>query len=270
MGTLHAFLLAIVQGLTEFLPISSSAHLVLLPIVMEWQDQGLVMDIAVHLGSLLAVLFYFRHDLIKLSGGWIQSIGGTRGGSTVGNEDGQLAWLLLSATLPIFIVALFVQAYLIPHMRNAVVIGIASIVFGLLLWHADSSGKQNRDSKDLTIRDALLVGVAQAFALIPGASRSGVTMTAGMWLGLTRVEAARFSFLLSIPTIFAASLYGVYKSLHQEVAINWVLKLAVIICSAIVAFLCIHWFIKFVSKIGMLPFVIYRIALGGLLLFFYM
>lgn len=262
MGTLHAFLLAIVQGLTEFLPISSSAHLVLLPMVMEWQDQGLVMDIAVHLGSLLAVLFYFRHDLIKLSSGWFQTLGG----GSVGNEDGRLAWLILSATLPIFIVALFVQAYLLPHMRNAVVIGIASIVFGLLLWHADKSGKQTRHNKDLTMRDALLVGVAQAFALIPGASRSGVTMTAGMWLGLTRVEAARFSFLLSIPTIFAASLYGAYRSLHQEVAINWDLTLAVIACSAIVALLCIHWFIKFVSKMGMLPFVIYRILLGIILL----
>ena len=239
MGTLHAFLLAIVQGLTEFLPISSSAHLVLLPIIMQWQDQGLVMDIAVHLGSLLAVVFYFRHDLIKLSSGWLQSLGGSK----AGNEDGRLAWLLLAASLPIFMVALFVQAYLLPHMRSAVVIGIASIVFGLLLWHADKSGKQTRANKDLTMRDAVLVGVAQAFALIPGASRSGVTMTAGMWLGLTRVEAARFSFLLSIPTIFAASLYGVYRSLHQEVAVNWGLTLAVIACSAIVAFLCIHWFI---------------------------
>ena len=265
MGTLHAFLLAIIQGLTEFLPISSSAHLVLLPIMMQWQDQGLVMDIAVHLGSLLAVLFYFRHDLIKLSSGWLQSLGRTSG-SRVANEDSRLAWLLLSATLPIFITALFVQAYLLPHIRNAVVIGIASIVFGLLLWHADRRGKQTRHNKDLTMSDALLVGVAQAFALIPGASRSGVTMTAGLWLGLTRVEAARFSFLLSIPTIFAASVFGVYRSMHQEVAINWGLTLAVIACSAIVAFLCIHWFIKFVSKIGMLPFVIYRILLGVILL----
>jgi len=265
MGTLHAFLLAIVQGLTEFLPISSSAHLVLLPIVMEWQDQGLVMDIAVHLGSLLAVLFYFRYDLLKLFSGWLQTFG-----SSKNNEDGKLAWLLLWATLPIFIVALIVQAYLLPHMRNAVVIGIASIIFGLLLWHADKSGKQIRSSKDLKVKDALMIGIAQAFALIPGASRSGVTITAAMWLGLTRVEAARFSFLLAIPTIFAASLYGVYKSTHQEVIINWGLTLAVIACSAIVAFLCIHWFIKFVSKIGMLPFVIYRIALGALLLFLYL
>ncbi|QMU62146.1 MAG: undecaprenyl-diphosphate phosphatase [Gammaproteobacteria bacterium] len=266
MGTLQAFLLALVQGLTEFLPISSSAHLVLLPVVMEWQDQGLVMDIAAHLGSLFAVLFYFRHDLNKLSKGWLQSFS-TNNSS---NEDARLAWLVLWATLPIFIVALLVQAYLIPHMRNAVVIGVASIVFGLLLWHADKSGKQTRHNYDLTMRDALLVGIAQVFALIPGASRSGVTMTAGMWLGLTRVEAARFSFLLAIPTILAASLYGGYRSLQHDVVINWGLTLGVVVCSAIVAFLCIHWFIKFVSQIGMLPFVIYRVALGGLLLFFYL
>lgn len=266
MGALHAFLLAVVQGLTEFLPISSSAHLVLLPIVMEWRDQGLVMDIAAHLGSLFAVLFYFRHDLKKLINGWLQSFGQ----SNTSNEDARLAWLILWATLPIFVVALLVQAYLIPHMRNAVVIGIASIIFGLLLWHADKTGKQARHNKELNTRDALLIGVAQAFALIPGASRSGVTMTAGMWLGLTRVEAARFSFLLAIPTILAASLYGTYKATLHEVVINWGLTLGVIACSAIVAFLCIHWFIKFVSKIGMLPFVIYRIALGTLLLFFYL
>jgi undecaprenyl-diphosphatase len=163
-----------------------------------------------------------------------------------------------------------VQAYLAPYIRNAVVIGVASIVFGLLLWHADKKGKQTRMNKDLKVKDALLIGIAQAFALIPGASRSGVTMTAGMWLDLTRVEAARFSFLLAIPTILAASLYGIYKTRQHEVIINWGLTLGVIACSAIVAFLCIHWFIKFVSKIGMMPFVIYRIVLGSLLLFFYL
>ena len=266
MGTLPALLLAAVQGLTEFLPISSSAHLVLLPIIMEWRDQGLVMDIAAHLGSLFAVLFYFRHDLRKLINVWLQFFGV---GNT-SNEDARLAWLVLWATVPIFVVALLLQAYLISYMRNAVVIGIASIIFGLLLWHADKSGKQTRFNKELKVSDALMIGIAQAFALIPGASRSGVTMTAAMWLGLTRVEAARFSFLLAIPTILAASLYGSYKAMQHEVMINWGLTLGVIACSAIVAFLCIHWFIKFVSKIGMLPFVIYRIVLGGLLLFFYL
>lgn len=266
MGTLHAFLLAVIQGLTEFLPISSSAHLVLLPIFMQWQDQGLVMDIAVHLGSLLAVLFYFRRDLSKLTCGWFQSLGA----GNEHNEDSRLAWLILWATMPIFIVALIVQAFLIQYIRNAMVIGIASIVFGFLLWHADKSGKQTRINQELTMRDALMIGIAQAFALIPGASRSGVTMTAGMWLDLTRVEAARFSFLLAIPTILAASLYGSYTAMQHPLAINWGLTLGVIACSAIVAFLCIHWFIKFVNKIGMLPFVIYRILLGLFLLIVYM
>ncbi len=266
MGTLHAILLALVQGLTEFLPISSSAHLVLLPILMDWEDQGLVMDIAAHLGSLFAVLFYFRRELSKLISGWCQSFTS----SNKANEDAQLAWLLIWASVPIFIMALFVQSFLLPHIRNAVVIGFASIVFGLLLWHADKSGKQSRVNQDLNVKDALLIGLAQAFALIPGASRSGVTMTAGMWVGLTRIEAARFSFLLAIPTILAASLYGAYKAMQHEVIIQWGLVLGVIACSAIVAFLCIHWFIKFVSKIGMMPFVIYRIILGGLLLLFYL
>ena len=265
MDALPAFLLAVIQGLTEFLPISSSAHLVLLPIIMQWQDQGVVIDIAAHSGSLIAVIFYFRHDLQKLCNGWSRSLN-----TNNNNAESNLVWLLLWASLPIFIVALIVQAYLMPHLRNAVVIGIASIIFALLLWIADKQGSQARANKDLTIKDAVLIGIAQAFALIPGASRSGVTMTAGMWLGLTRVEAARFSFLLAIPTIFAASLYGAYRAAQHEFVINWPLTLGVIACSAIVAFLCIDWFLKVVGKIGMLPFVIYRILLGGILLFFYL
>ena len=264
MDALHAFLLAVIQGLTEFLPISSSAHLVLLPIIMQWQDQGVAVDIAAHLGSLFSVIFYFRHDLQKLSNDWSQPL------STENNAQSNLVWLLLWASLPIFVVALIVQAYLMPHLRNAVVIGIASIIFAILLWFADKQGSQTRTNKDLTIKDAILIGIAQAFALIPGASRSGVTMSAGMWLGLTRVEAARFSFLLAIPTIFAASLYGAYKAAQHDFIINWPLALGVIACSAIVAFLCIDWFLKVVGKIGMLPFVIYRILLGGILLFFYL
>jgi len=266
MGSLHAFLLAVIQGVTEFLPISSSAHLVLLPIVMQWQDQGIIVDIAAHLGSLFAVLFYFRADLCKLIVGWLESFGS----SNTTTEDGRLAWLLLWATLPILIAAFLFQAYLIEYVRDAIVIAITSIIFGLLLWVADWRGKQTRQTKQLTTIDAVLIGLAQVCALIPGASRSGVTMTAGLWLGLTRVEAARFSFLLAIPTILAASLYGSYRALQQGAIIQWDLALSVIACSAIVAFLCIHWFIKFVSKIGMLPFVLYRILLGAVLLIVYL
>ena len=265
MDALHAFLLAIIQGLTEFLPISSSAHLVLLPIIMQWQDQGVVMDIAAHLGSLFAVIFYFRHDLKKLLTSWVQSLN-----SEHKTSDSNFVWLLIWASMPIFIAALLVQAYLLPHIRNAVIIGIASIVFAILLWLADKYGSQTRINKELNVTDALLIGIAQAFALIPGASRSGVTMTAGMWLGLTRVEAARFSFLLAIPTILAASLYAAYRGMQHDFVIHWPLTLGVIACSAIVAFLCIDWFLKVVGKIGMLPFVLYRILLGGVLLLFYL
>lgn len=265
MGILHAFLLAVIQGITEFLPISSSAHLVLLPIIMAWQDQGIVIDIAAHSGSLLAVLFYFRTDLRKLAKGWFQSLSSFNNT----NEDGRLAWLLLWATLPVMIAALVFQAYVLEYVRNAIVIAIASILFGLLLWLADWRGSQTRQTRQLTTIDAVLIGLAQACALIPGASRSGVTMTAGMWLGLTRVEAARFSFLLAIPTILAASMYGAYCALQEEAIIQWGLALGVVGCSAVVAFLCIHWFIKFISQIGMLPFVLYRILLGIILLIIY-
>ena len=266
MGTFHAFLLSVIQGVTEFLPISSSAHLVLLPIVMDWRDQGIVIDIAAHFGSLLAVVFYFRSDLQKLSTGWLQSLSS----STNSNEDGHLAWLLIWATLPIMIVAIFFSVYALEHIRNAIVVATASIIFGLLLLVVDLRRKNTRTIKELTLKDAILIGLAQTVALVPGASRSGVTMTAGIWLGLSRVEAARFSFLLAIPTILAATLYGCYRAMQIEVMIQWGLVIGVVICSAVVAFLCIHWFIKFVGLIGMLPFVLYRILLGVVLLVAYL
>ena len=168
------------------------------------------------------------------------------------------------------ITALLLQIYIVEYVRDPIVIGSASIVFGVLLWWADRQGKQTQKITQLTTGGAVLIGLAQAAALIPGASRSGVTMTAGLWLGLTRVEATRFSFLLAIPTIFAASFYASYCAFQQAAIIQWGLALGVVICSAAVAFLCIHWFIKFVSTVGMLPFVVYRILLGIVLLVIYM
>ncbi len=262
MEVLHAFLLAVIQGITEFLPISSSAHLVLLPIIMHWQDQGLVMDIAAHLGSLLAVLVYFRNDLRNLIGRGFTSTG-------QGREGRSLAWLLLWGTLPILIVAIIVHTQVEQYSRNAIVIALASIFFGLLLWLADWRGSHTRGTRQLTTMDAILVGLAQVCALIPGASRSGVTMTAAMWLGLKRVEAARFSFLLAIPTILATSLYGGYRVVQDATAIRWSFGLGVFACSAVVTLLCIHWFLQFVNRIGILPFALYRILLGGVLLVAY-
>jgi len=244
MGTFHAFLLSVIQGVTEFLPISSSAHLVLLPIVMDWQDQGIVVDIAVHFGSLLAVIFYFRCDVQKLIVGWFKSFDTSNGT----NQDGRLAWLIIWATLPIMIVALLFNAYALEHIRNAFIIAASSIIFGLLLWVVDMRRENTRTVKELSLRDVILIGLAQSVALVPGASRSGVTMTAGIWLGLTRVDAARFSFLLAIPTILAATLFACYRAIQVEIMVQWVLVLGVVACSSLVSFFCIHWFIKFVSK----------------------
>ena len=264
MEPLHALLLAVIQGVTEFLPVSSSAHLVLLPIITTWRDQGIVIDIAAHFGSLLAVLSYFRRDLYRLTAGCFVP---SRSSHDV-IENRRLAWLLVWATLPILIVAIPLHAYIVEYTRNAVVIAVVSITFGLLLWLADWQGRQTRKTDHLTTADALLIGLVQVTALIPGASRSGVTMTAGLLLGLTRTEAARFSFLLSIPTILAASVYASYLAMQQDEAVEWGLIFGVTACSAAVAFLCIHGFIKFISKIGMLPFVLYRIVLGVVLLAF--
>jgi len=265
MEVLHAFLLAVIQGITEFLPISSSAHLVLLPIIMHWQDQGLVMDVAAHLGSLLAVLIYFRNDLRKLFRRELPSAGSPGQGTA----QSSLAWLLVWGTLPILVVALLVHTQVAQYSRNAIVIAWASILFGLLLWLADWRGSHTRTTGQLTVVDAVLVGLAQTCALIPGASRSGVTMTAAMWLGLTRAEAARFSFLLAIPTILATALYGGYLAVQDAAAIRWSFGFGVFACSAVITYFCIHWFIKFVNRIGILPFVLYRLLLGAVLLVAY-
>lgn len=261
MDLFQIIALALLQGLTEFLPISSSAHLILLPIITGWQDQGLAFDVAVHVGTLSAVIIYFRHTLYTLLIDWIQSV---QQRQLVG--DSRLAWAVLLGTIPVGLAGLAFSDAIEGSLRSPMVIATTTIIFGLLLGWADWQGKQQRNEHQLTWKDVLIVGIAQAIALIPGTSRSGITMTAGLILGLNREAAARFSFLLSIPVIFLAGGLKTIELVQAGVETDWFAIISGAAVSAISAYLCIHIFLKLLEKIGMWPFVIYRLILGVILI----
>lgn len=252
--------LAIIQGLTEFLPISSSAHLILPSVIFGWTDQGLAFDVAVHVGSLVAVLWYFRHDVRALIYHWCKSVVG--GGSS---PESRLGWQIILATIPAGLAGLLCGDLIETHLRSTAVIAATTILFGVLLGAADIFSKRTRPLTDFTWRSALFVGVAQALALIPGTSRSGITITAALALGFDRAAAARFSFLMAIPIIV---LSGGYKTaqLVQLPTVPWGDIVLGTLLSAGAAYFCIHLFLTWINRIGMMPFVIYRLLLGAVLI----
>lgn len=263
MTLYEIIILAIIQGLTEFLPISSSAHLILPAELLGWRSQGLAFDVAVHVGSLLAVMIYFRQDIIRLALAWI-----SQGFTKQQSGDSRLAWFVVIGTIPAGLFGFLMKDWIEINARSALIIAITTIVFGLLLWYADAKATQRKNLKQITLKDTLFIGVAQAMAIIPGTSRSGVTMTAGLMLGLDRESAARFSFLLSMPIILAAGLFSVLDLLESQTAVDWKALIYGAGFSFVAAYLCIHLFLSWISRIGMLPFVIYRLILGVVLLFF--
>lgn len=263
--TLHLVILALVQGLTEFLPISSSGHLVLLPIVTGWPDHGLVYDVAAHFGTLFAVVYYFRKDLVVLSNAWFASI--SRGEQSIHTRT---AWGIIWATVPVCVIGFLARDFIAEYLRSPLVIAATTIVFGVILWATDYFGRRERNLDGLKIPDVVVIGFAQALALIPGTSRSGITMSAGLALGLTRAASARFSFLLSIPVISVAALYESWHLFVGDIVIDWLGLTIVTVGSALSAFLCIVIFLKFVESIGFGVFVMYRILLGALLLYLFL
>ncbi|TDX98170.1 undecaprenyl-diphosphate phosphatase [Thiohalophilus thiocyanatoxydans] len=264
MLLIQIIILAIIQGLTEFLPISSSAHLILVPQLSDWPDQGLAFDVAVHVGTLSAVVWYFRCEVITMARDW--------GSSCVQRQqtgESRLAWAVILGSIPVAVFGLLLHDLVDTTLRSPLVIAWATIGFGLLLWLADVIGRRVRDEHRLGWKDVVVIGLAQAVALIPGTSRSGITMTAGLLMGLTRTAAARFSFLLSIPAILMAGAYKTLKLIEQG-SVEWLPLLLGAVISAFTAYLCIHWFLKLLDRIGMLPFVIYRLLLGAGLLYVFM
>ena len=242
------------------MPISSSAHLILLSELAGWKDQGLVFDVALHFGTLLAVIFYFRDDLLNMfCPSNFKSID-----SLIHSQLG----IILVATIPVVLFGGSFYQLIEENLRSPMVIAIATAFFGLLLFLADSRKNNKKNVAAVNLSIGFLIGLSQVFALIPGTSRSGVTITAGLLLGLSREEAAKFSFLLAIPVIFAASAFELYQLSQIEVLVFDYLDLFLgTVVSFGVAFFTIKWFLKMVQKIGMLPFFIYRLILGALIIF---
>jgi undecaprenyl-diphosphatase len=264
MTFLQQLLIAIVQGVTEFLPISSSGHLILIPHFTDFADQGPLIDVAVHVGSLLAIMIYFFRDVRGLAQGGLATIGIGRA-----PEQRRLFLWIAVGTIPAIAVGLFLKlgGYL-DSFRSTDLVAFNLIFYGLLLGAADRWGRQERSYEDLRLKDAIIVGLAQALALIPGTSRSGVTMTAARVLGFHRAEAARFSFLLSIPAVAGAGLLAGLDLADATREMQWDALVAGAL-TFVAAFATMAGLMRFLRTKSMMIFVLYRVALGGVLLAFF-
>ncbi len=269
MDSIQIALLAFVQGLTEFLPISSSGHLVLTPLLFGYELQDLSFDVAVHLGTLAAVVLYFRRDLIAMALAMLSATGGANDPAQR-RKDARLGWMVVIATLPILVLGLplkdVLEALRTDDRLIALVIASTTIGFGLLLWYADWRGRRRLDEYAINWVTALFIGLFQAIAIIPGTSRSGITMTAGLFLGLTRHAASRFSFLLAIPTILLAGAVATKDLLAAPAAVDWWALAIGAGLSFVVAYTTVYLFLAFIERVSMLPFVLYRLLLGAVIL----
>lgn len=261
MTIFEIIILAIIQGITEFLPISSSGHLILPSLLLDWKNQGLAFDVAVHVGSLLAVMVYFRNDIGRMIVAWT-----TKGFTSQQTSDSKLAWWIIIATIPAVIFGYLLKPLIAEYARSALVIACTTIGFGLLLWVADRRATLSKNIDEINLKSALIIGFSQVLAMIPGTSRSGITMTAGLMLGLDRESCARFSFLLSIPTILGAGLLVTYDLIQANETVDWLAMGLGAAFSFVSAYACIYLFLAWISRLGMTPFVIYRLILGVILL----
>ena len=258
--------IALIQGITEFLPISSSAHLLFPSLRWGWSDQGLYFDVAVHAGSLCAVVFYFREQIQRMLRDTFETL---RYRQRVGDADE--LFKLAVATIPIVLVGAFALEFISQYARALTVIVFTTIFFGVLLGAADIYAKRTTYQKPLnqqrllTYPVAFLIGVSQIFALVPGTSRAGVTITCALFLGLSRSTAAQFSFLLAIPVIIAAFTLTLFNATASELSYDLVPIVLGFLVAGVTAFLCIWFFMALIERIGLMPFVIYRIAIGLLL-----
>ena len=260
MDPIKAIVLAVVQDLSEFLPVSSSGHLILIPHFLGWADQGLAFDVAVHVGTLAALVAYFRREIVAMTAAWFGSV--FRGRHT---PDSRLAWQVLVGTIPVGLTGLAAGDWIESHLRSPLFVAGTLSFFGILMYLADRTSRGTRTEHELTWGQALAIGCAQALALMPGTSRSGITMTMGRALGLSRSGAARFSFLLAIPGISAAGAYEGLKVATSPVAVDLQAMVIGVTCSALVGLACIHFLMRYIERIGLLPFAIYRLALAAVI-----
>lgn len=264
-GWLDALILGLVQGLTEFLPISSSAHLRILgPLLPGGADPGAAFTAITQLGTELAVLIYFRKDVLRMLTAWCASlplIGNRKPGEAL-HPDAKLAWLVILGTIPICVLGLLLRSWIETTFRTLALTAVMLIVFGLLLAWAERRGTQTRQIGELGWKDGILLGFAQAMALIPGVSRSGGTITAGLLLGMKREAAARFSFLLAIPAVLMSGFYMLLFKREPMSGEQWGMTLAATLVAFLVGYAVIVWFMRLISNKGFGFFVIYRVVLG--------
>jgi undecaprenyl-diphosphatase len=261
VSPLQAAVLGLIQGITEFIPVSSSAHLILTSYLLGWEDQGLAFDMAVHAGSLIALILYLRRDLFGILGSFLPGAGDGSSG------ERRLGLQLVAATVPVAVLGLLSRDLVEAHLRDPRVVAVALIVFGTLLWVADRFGRGDLGIDSLSWPTVMLIGTAQVLAMIPGTSRSGVTMTAALAIGLARTEAARFSFLLAVPVLGLVAAKTVLDLASGTAMAPPAAALATgFVASAIAAYLAVAWLLRWLRTRSMTPFVLYRVILGLVIL----
>ena len=257
---LKAIFLGVLQGLTEFLPISSSAHLRIFPELFGWGDPGAAFTAVIQIGTEVAVLLYFRKDIWRIGKAWLLSVFRAEYRGTL---DARMGWFIIVGSLPIVVLGVVLKDVIESHFRNLWVIGTTLVVLGIILGIADRISASDKKIKQLTLRDGILMGVAQAAALVPGVSRSGATISMGRFLGYEREAATRYAFLLAIPAVIGAGLFELKEIPHGDNSYGWGPTITATIVSFVVGYAAIAWLLRYVSTKSYLPFVIYRILLGG-------
>jgi undecaprenyl-diphosphatase len=272
LDIVKAVVLGIVQGLTEFLPISSSAHLEIVPRLLGWGDAGPAFTAVTQLGTIAAVIIYFRKDLARMVGAFLASL---KPGGDRKSTDARMAWAVVYGTVPVIVLALVLKPFIENQFRNLYVVATMFIVMGTLLLISETVAKHKRTIESITPRDGWIVGLWQALALVPGASRSGSTLTGALLTGLDRETAARFSFLLSVPAVLISGLYEIKDiikpkaeaastvTLHMSAADTAIAA----VVAGLVGYACIAWLLKFLRTNSTLPFILYRYVVGGLLFY---
>ncbi len=262
LSWLQAIVLGISQGLTEFLPISSTAHTLIVSRLLGWPDPGAAFTAVSQIGTELAVVFYFRHDIARILRAWLSSLFNS---SLRSDPDAKMGWYVIIGTLPIGVAGLVFKASIETTARNLWLVAGALIFMGVLLGVADRFAKHTKDEADLNSKSAVLFGIGQALALIPGVSRSGATITAGLAMGFRRDVVARYSFLLAIPAVFASAALTA-GDIASDSFVNWPATVVATVVAFIVGYFVVASLMKYLQTRTFLPFVIYRIALGSLLL----
>ena len=265
MGCVEAVVLGLVQGLTEFLPISSSAHLRVVGTVFGWDDPGAAFTAITQIGTEAAVLLFFRRDIGRIIAAWFASLGGRR----KNDPDARMGWLIIVGSIPIIVLGLLLKDRIETTFRDLRIVAIALVAFSLILFWADRVGRKKRELADLNVRDGVIFGLAQALALVPGVSRSGGTITAGLFLGYTRAAAARYSFLLAIPAVLASGFYEAYGALKGNTngpPVDWPATILATVIAFFVGLTVIAWLLRYLDRGSFTPFVVYRVLLGLLVL----